>query len=673
MKENIQLSWYQELGYWETILQSIKKDLDMIDIDDINWDVFSSLETNIENLKSMISLWAMDKVVILRYRNEITPTIRAFVTQLISTPIKKPTKTVWLKQCKALWSIVRCAEILWVELQYPPISEYLICQLKRYEFSKERTYESISSSLSSIILGSDTILSHVSANDPDLFDRVVEGFLFTTERQFWYSVEKIALFEEDDYILTYWYVEDMKKLRQMNEQWILSSRHKIRYEYMHDKLMQWWEKMLESIEENIDTIDIEESIVYLYSHSSVYHYLWWTQLDVFNTLYERLSWQIPMETRQYTDVINVPWYHKGKEQYVETLRKNRVERDYPFLIEAVQQRNSTQQSDFPGEVEQYTLSQSWSIIEFIVTQWITKKNLILQPSLSWDLSYIIKNDQDALTIPASIITLFEYISQWEIVEFINHHDRMGVLAQKEDTKLKEYDVKSWVAYIWVVWQSDNVIRADVVSQSRMAWFFSTKYDASYSKSHCVENFKKEILEWEVRELYESWSRDFFLDISTHWSGEGLSFGWLVSAYWLFSFLEKEYPDASFTIYTVACHWWWLVDWYLEYKKSNPKTALSINIFTEVGGDDLNYTGQYTRDWKILKERLLTVNSYSTHFKVELMKGLKKWKTFGEAFNDADKTCEKLQIADWKAILDSWKKWLKFYSAVGQGTVVSWRT
>lgn len=143
--------------------------------------------------------------------------------------------------------------------------------------------------------------------------------------------------------------------------------------------------------------------------------------------------------------------------------------------------------------------------------------------------------------------------------------------------------------------------------------------------------------------YENGVRDFYLDFYAHGNREGLGFGYMLNGSHLVDLVET-FPEANFTISTLACHGAGLATGFGSALRSKADLAKRVTVLTQTKEAVSNYPASGT-------DEIGDYNLYASYYQLFFMEALQKGETLGSAAYYADKMTKRYIPMDAEMILD----------------------
>lgn len=233
------------------------------------------------------------------------------------------------------------------------------------------------------------------------------------------------------------------------------------------------------------------------------------------------------------------------------------------------------------------------------------------------------------------------------VEFAKKIRKDCMTEKHQQEQLRRFDLPrdSDIAYLRIFPREFDLFTSSAFSGSSiLADALHSRYpNVSVQPPILTDSPKNSIIE-NIRTLYAGGTRNFFLDLYSHGSTKRLEFSNPLKASDLTA-IANEFPDANFTISTVACFGGGLRRGILKEFSKNPamRHRLSVHLQTKPGVVNVAGFMRTNPDkTNVADERMATKDSEKsiqhlmTIYHITLIRALNAGKTFGEALVEADR-------------------------------------
>lgn len=223
--------------------------------------------------------------------------------------------------------------------------------------------------------------------------------------------------------------------------------------------------------------------------------------------------------------------------------------------------------------------------------------------------------------------------------------------KSQQARLKNFELpkKQKISHIRVFTKEyDRVMASDLHFSSLFARTLKSRYPKmDVQKILFTDNFKKDLI-GRIKKAYDKGVRYFSLDLYSHGAKDYLQFAGKPNSKDLIN-IVKLFPDAKFTINTLACYGGGIGRDFPKLVKADPKVKNRVAIFLQTKPEFVNMGAGYEN--KRAKKIEKRSRSYSTFYYLFLTRALQQGKTYGEAVVEADRLSQKYMYLDPESIIN----------------------
>ncbi len=294
-----------------------------------------------------------------------------------------------------------------------------------------------------------------------------------------------------------------------------------------------------------------------------------------------------------------------------------------------------EQIDYDDFKEQYTK-------QFEGAEWV------LDP-YAYDLVAVFQKDNPEILVIMSIQEIIKLIEDDKFSEIAKKAKSNYENQSSGKETLRSFDLPKdqKISYLRVFPREfDMVTGSSLHSSGMLAAAMMNNYNVDAPPAIFTDDPKTSFVE-AISEAYKNGVRYFHLDIYSHGSEDFLDFKVKFRASDIVDIANK-FPEAKFTITTIACFGGGLRKDFLYLFKSAPELMNRISVFLTTKPDVMAMSG-VLKNYK--ESQLERPDIYSSYYYLFLIDGLQKKMTFGEAAERADFMTKKLTYGDPEAIIN----------------------
>ncbi|MBI5152796.1 hypothetical protein HZA39_04630 [Candidatus Peregrinibacteria bacterium] len=252
--------------------------------------------------------------------------------------------------------------------------------------------------------------------------------------------------------------------------------------------------------------------------------------------------------------------------------------------------------------------------------------------------------------PAMFVVL-----QWkDILEKLenNHFDEVAKMAKEnferensQKERLQAFDLPKdqAISYFRIFpAEHESTISDTLQGSSMLVSTLMSRYPNLQNNPIIFSNNPKKDLADALKTAYDKGTRFFYLDLYNHGSEQEILFKTPLTANDIAEIAHK-FPDAKFTISTIACYGGGLRKGFIDLFKKNPDLKTKLAVFLQSKPNIINLAG-------IQKGESYQLKAFSTYYYSFLMQALQKGASYGKAAATADEKTKEYTYGDPEALI-----------------------